>query len=122
MKRALTSTSMKRLQERLLGLSKTGVSCSTSEKWLLGVCYKVSSEESSDGVIPANDFDEFLRDFSSRIWITYRRGFDPIGDSNFTSDVGWGCMLRSSQMLVAQALLFHHLGRSWRKPVEKGCS
>uniref|UniRef100_A0A804RHW1 Cysteine protease n=1 Tax=Zea mays TaxID=4577 RepID=A0A804RHW1_MAIZE len=28
-------------------------------------------------------------------------------------------MVRSSQMLVAQALIFHHLGRSWRKPPEK---
>lgn len=33
-------------------------------------------------------------------------GFDAIGDSNFTSDVGWGCMLRSSQMLVAQVFCF----------------
>lgn len=29
-------------------------------------------------------------------------GFEAIDDSNYTSDVGWGCMLRSSQMLVAQ--------------------
>ncbi|KAI3930650.1 hypothetical protein MKX01_037096 [Papaver californicum] len=48
--------------------------------------------------------------------------FSAIGDSKLTSDVHWGCMHRSSQMLVAQALLFHHLGRSWRKPCEKvGC-
>lgn len=31
-------------------------------------------------------------------------GFTAIGDSKFTSDVHWGCMLRSSQMLVAQVL------------------
>ncbi|KVI05429.1 Peptidase C54 [Cynara cardunculus var. scolymus] len=43
-------------------------------------------------------------------------GFVSIGDSKYTSDVNWGCMLRSSQMLVAQALLIHRLGRSWRKP------
>jgi cysteine protease ATG4 len=79
-------------------------------------------------------------------------GFDVIADSKLTSDVNWGCMVRSSQMLVAQvnsislkvtlyltrtaaavlscnrqvilafilqALIFHHLGRSWRKPPEK---
>ncbi|KAK9110134.1 hypothetical protein Sjap_018194 [Stephania japonica] len=45
--------------------------------------------------------------------------FDVIGDSKYSSDVNWGCMLRSSQMLVAQALLFHCLGRSWRRPLEK---
>ncbi|KAL5660121.1 hypothetical protein ACJX0J_027246, partial [Zea mays] len=61
----------------------------------------------------------FLEDFSSRIWITYRKGFDAISDFKLTSDVNWGCMVRSSQMLVAQALIFHHLGRSWRKPPEK---
>ncbi|KAI3905070.1 hypothetical protein MKX01_017316 [Papaver californicum] len=51
--------------------------------------------------------------------MTYRKGFSAIGDSKLTSDVHWGCMHRSSQMLVAEALLFHHLGRSWRKPCEK---
>lgn len=29
-------------------------------------------------------------------------GFDAIGDTKITSDASWGCMLRSSQMLVAQ--------------------
>jgi hypothetical protein len=29
-------------------------------------------------------------------------GFDAISDSKLTSDVNWGCMVRSSQMLVAQ--------------------
>lgn len=71
LRRAVKINSMGRFQERFLGLNKTDFSSSTSEKWLLGVCYKASSEESSDGVIPGNGF---LQDFSSRIWITYRRG------------------------------------------------
>lgn len=29
-------------------------------------------------------------------------GFDAISDSKLTSDVNWGCMVRSSQMLVAE--------------------
>jgi hypothetical protein len=29
-------------------------------------------------------------------------GFEAISDSKLTSDVNWGCMVRSSQMLVAQ--------------------
>jgi len=97
---------------RLLGCAKV---LTSSDVWFLGKCYKVSPEEEESG----DGHAAFLEDFSSKIWITYRKGFDAISDSKLTSDVNWGCMVRSSQMLVAQALIFHHLGRSWRKPPEK---
>lgn len=77
---------------------------------------------------------EFLDDFESRIWMTYRTGFELIprssdpkatsalsfamrlktsfGDqTGFTSDTGWGCMIRSGQSLLANALLVSRLGR-----------
>ena len=76
---------------------------------------------------------EFLDDFESRLWMTYRSNFPAIQRSNdpkasasmsfsvrlrsqldqggFTSDTGWGCMIRSGQSLLANTLLMLRLGR-----------
>lgn len=76
----------------------------------------------------------FLDDFESRAWLTYRSNFpaipksqDPKADlsmsltvrlrnqlidqGGFTSDTGWGCMIRSGQSLLANALIMLELGR-----------
>ncbi|KAH6571056.1 hypothetical protein BASA50_004397 [Batrachochytrium salamandrivorans] len=63
---------------------------------------------------PSLAHPHFLDDFHSRLWITYRKGFAAIKPSSYTSDSGWGCMLRSGQMLIANAFVFHELGRDWR--------
>ncbi|KAB8659332.1 hypothetical protein FH972_026221 [Carpinus fangiana] len=77
---------------------------------------------------------DFLEDFEARIWLTYRSGFRSIPKSDdprasagmslqmrlksqlsnqggFTSDTGWGCMIRSGQSLLANALAMLRLGR-----------
>lgn len=81
----------------------------------------------------------FLDDFEAKIWLTYRSNFPPIPKSpdskagasmsfsvrlkshlgsqvGFTSDSGWGCMIRSGQSLLANALLILRLGRGTRPP------
>ncbi|KAK4179741.1 hypothetical protein QBC36DRAFT_63901 [Triangularia setosa] len=83
----------------------------------------------------------FLDDFESRIWMTYRTGFEVIprsadpkaaaalsftmrfktsfGDqTGFSSDTGWGCMIRSGQSLLANAMLISRAGRAWRRTTD----
>jgi cysteine protease ATG4 len=90
------------------------------------------SNDPADGGWP----QPFLEDFESRIWMTYRSSFQPIPRSQnpsansgmtfsvrlrnlteqgFSSDTGWGCMIRSGQSLLANALIMLHLGRDWRR-------
>lgn len=79
---------------------------------------------------------EFLDDVEARIWMTYRTNFPVIPRSKegpsplslsgilggsrldfngFTSDVGWGCMIRTSQSLLATCISTITLGREWRR-------
>jgi len=42
------------------------------------------------------------------VWVTYRCNFPQIGNSSKTNDAGWGCMLRTAQMMIATGLLKHY--------------
>ena len=81
---------------------------------LYGKLYDTSNEEGERN---------FFADFRSHIWITYRCNFLALVPSPptfpLTSDGGWGCMIRSGQMMLAEVLLRRQLGRGWRldKPV-----
>lgn len=47
---------------------------------------------------------DFLKATRELLWCTYRSGFEAIGDTGYCSDAGWGCMIRTGQMIVAEAL------------------
>ena len=100
-----------------------------------------SCDPSGGSYLPSSSTEEhrgwpadFLDDFESRFFFTYRSHFSPIqksGDPSasssltlavrlrnqlvdqggFTSDAGFGCMIRSGQCIVANAMAMLKLGR-----------
>lgn len=78
---------------------------------------------------------EFVANVHTRMWFTYRTGFPAIprspdgpsplqlgtllryhveiNTSGFTSDAGWGCMIRTLQSVLANALVQLRLGRDY---------
>lgn len=105
------------------------------DSWIRTSLEESTGKEATNGEDPAQYGGwphEFLDDFESRIWMTYRSGFPPIqksqdpkataamsfkvrwqnmAQSAFTSDAGFGCMIRSGQCILANALLELQLGR-----------
>uniref|UniRef100_A0A8C6S7C3 Cysteine protease n=1 Tax=Neogobius melanostomus TaxID=47308 RepID=A0A8C6S7C3_9GOBI len=75
-----------------------------SPVYILGQSFLLNNED---------EVERFRLAFVSRIWTTYRKDFPQIEGTSWTTDCGWGCMLRSGQMLLAQGLLVHLMPRDW---------
>ncbi|KRY84867.1 Cysteine protease ATG4C, partial [Trichinella pseudospiralis] len=91
---------------------------SYSPIWLLGKQYAKNEPRPNlrrgfDENSAVGKLSDFLEDFKTRIWFTYRHGFACIPGTNFDNDCGWGCTIRSGQMLLAETMLRHYLGRDW---------
>ncbi|KAJ1836389.1 Cysteine protease atg4 [Coemansia sp. RSA 2711] len=80
--------------------------------WLLGRHYDIEVQPGEQGWAGGYPPD-VIDDFGRLIWCTYRSQYPAIAQSDFTTDAGWGCMLRAGQTLMAQALQLHHFGRDW---------
>lgn len=78
---------------------------------LLGQFY---CPDGSEATVSGLGFMDFCRDYYTRIWITYRTGMPPLLGSQITSDCGWGCMIRTTQMALAHAVVVNRMSRGWR--------
>jgi hypothetical protein len=56
------------------------------------------------------DKEEFKAHCEAFFRFTYRKDFPVLDPYAISSDSGWGCMLRSAQMLMGYALRRHYLG------------
>jgi len=61
---------------------------------------------------PVHEYNERKEYEGSLFWWTYRYDFPEI--NCITTDAGWGCMLRSAQMMLSQALRMHFKSRHWK--------
>ncbi|RLN48911.1 hypothetical protein BBJ28_00019349 [Nothophytophthora sp. Chile5] len=98
---------MSQFAHGISALDVSAASALAAPVWLLGRRY--------DDVAAA-DFAAYKRAFEAVLWFTYRRDFAQMAPYEYTSDAGWGCMLRSAQMLLGQALQRRLLGRDWHLP------
>eukprot|EP01119_Soliformovum_irregulare_P005679 TRINITY_DN17415_c0_g1_i1.p1 TRINITY_DN17415_c0_g1~~TRINITY_DN17415_c0_g1_i1.p1 ORF type:complete len:423 (-),score=60.11 TRINITY_DN17415_c0_g1_i1:53-1321(-) len=90
------------------------VKLGTSPILLLGRKYHCTESMANNTHQTPEHIQNFLSDFGSLFWFCYRKDFPVLSPTHLTTDLGWGCMLRTGQMMAAQVMVRHTLGREWR--------
>jgi Peptidase family C54 len=89
---------------------------------LLGHIYSPATQHNNNQIAAREVLSHLVHHFHSTPWMTYRSDFAPLptGENKFLkTDAGWGCTLRSVQMIAAQTMIRHSLGADWRWPLDK---
>eukprot|EP01084_Bolivina_argentea_P280305 479345_1 len=85
----------------------------SNDVWIMGKHYTFYHNNKNNSFLTGNIKTSIALDIQSKIWITYRNKFEKILSSSYTSDAGWGCMLRTAQMITAQALIILNYDYGW---------
>ena len=66
------------------------------EGYILGTKYSCEKEEEKKA---------FKKRTKDLIRCTYREGYEYLGDTYLSSDAGWGCTIRATQMMIVNSLV-----------------
>jgi len=57
-----------------------------------------------------NNLDNIENIYNNLLYFTYKINFENIKNTNIDSDLGWGCTIRSTQMMLGNILLYKKFG------------
>ena len=57
-----------------------------------------------------NNIDNIDNLYNNLLYFTYKINFENIKNTNINSDLGWGCTIRSTQMMLSNVLLYKKMG------------
>lgn len=107
----MASGAIRRFQERVLGPNRTGLPSTTSDVWLLGVCYKISEDEASRETDDGSVMAALQQDFSSRILLTYRRGLC----------IQLQIQVQRKVLRMIFTILYYRFSTHWRHDIYQRC-
>ena len=74
-----------------------------------------------DLIIPKEQIKFFYRNILTFLYMSYRSDFTNLnvtGSGNYTTDCGWGCMIRSCQMMLSKALIERKKYNYWENIID----